>query len=51
MVYEVSDKLKFINKMKSLNKEQLAELFEQLKAEEAPLGMIMAVSKEYATRR
>lgn len=48
---KISPQLQFAKKIKVLSKEGLAELFEKLKAEEAPLGMLMAVSREYAKRK
>lgn len=49
--YKVSPQLRFAKLIKTLDKPGLEQLFKRLKAEEAPLGMIMAVSKEYATRK
>lgn len=50
MTYKKSPQLEFKQKLQALDKESLGTLFEQLKAEEAPLGMLMAISREYATR-
>jgi len=49
-MYEMSPQLKFARLIKTLDKKGLEALLEKLKAEEAPLGMIMAVVKEYGTR-
>ena len=40
----------FIEKVQQLDKDDLKVLFDKLKAEEAPLGMIMFVGKEYAKK-
>lgn len=45
------ERMAFASRVRSLDKESLKELFDQLKAEEAPLGMIMFVSSEYAKRK
>jgi len=50
MTYTKSPELEFKQKLASLDKESLKVLFEELKAEEAPLGMLMAVSREYTSR-
>lgn len=50
MSYNISPQLQFKRKLNSLNKEQLAELLERLKAEEAPLGMVIATAKAYGQR-
>lgn len=47
---KLSPQLEFMRKIKNLSKDDLKVLFDKLKEEEAPLGMIMAVSKEYTGR-
>jgi len=47
---KLSPQLEFMRKIKALGRDDLAVLFEKLKEEQAPLGMIMAVSKEYVSR-
>lgn len=43
-------RLEFKKKVAWLDKEGLAALLERLKQEQAPLGMIMFVAKEYGKR-
>lgn len=49
-MYETTPQLQFKRKLASLDKAGLKLLLEKLKAEDAPLGMIMAVAKEYGAR-
>lgn len=50
-MYAKSPQLEFKQKLRSLSKPELKELFDKLKAEEASLGAIMAVSAEYTNRK
>lgn len=44
-------KQEFIDKVKQLDMDGLRTLFDKLKADGAPLGMLLFISDEYATRK